>query len=244
MTRLAALFAALLIGSSGAVAQECTASAQAPDGVWTTAPNGNTLSSAPLQIMTHLRCLGCKPEVAMLLTAGPASPALKTMRVIGQKTGIEWARAVAEDPAQREGFLQSVLRSELNSSPGCRLQGQVGGITEIGGFGLIRIDIHAECVQQPTLLSAEFYSAYDGQCMYQVQLIWGPGFVALSPEGREGSIPVQVDSLRSLNRTFTRDECSRRWRCAARRRFPCRRTGQNQRGSPAPPWRRLAARRA
>ena len=121
----------------------------------------------------------------MLLMAGPASPALKTMPVIGQKTGIEWARAVAEDPAQREGFLQSVLRSELNSSPGCRLQGQVGGITEIGGFGLIRIDIHAECVQQPTLLSAEFYSGYDGQCMYRVQLIWGPGFVALSPEGRE-----------------------------------------------------------
>ena len=121
----------------------------------------------------------------MLLTAGPASPALKTMPVIGQKTGIEWARAVAEDPAQREGFLQSVLRSELHSSPGCRLQGRVGGVTEIGGFGLIRTDIQAECAQQPTLLSAEFYSGYDGQCMYRVQLIWGPGFVALSPEGRE-----------------------------------------------------------
>lgn len=184
MTRLATLFAALLVWSTATAAQDCTASAQAPDAVWTAATNDNTLGNAPLKIMTHLRCLGCKPEVSMLLTAGPAAPALKSMP-IGQKVGIEWARAVVDDPAQREGFLQSVLRSELRSSPGCRLQGRVGGVAEVGGFGLVRTDVHAECAQQATVLSGEFYSGYDGRCMYQVQLVWGPGFVALSPQGRE-----------------------------------------------------------
>jgi hypothetical protein len=134
--------------------------------------------------MTHLRCLGCKPEVSMLLTAGPASPALKSMP-IGRKVGVDWARAIVEDPAQREGFLQSVLRSELRSSPGCRMQGRVGGVSEIGGLGVVRTDIHAECGQQSTGLSGEFYSGYDGACLYQVQLVWGPGTVELSPQSRE-----------------------------------------------------------
>ena len=45
--------------------------------------------------------------------------------------------------------------------------------------------IHAECAQQSTVLSGEFYSGYDGQCMYQVQLVWGPGAVPLSAAGRD-----------------------------------------------------------
>ena len=184
MTRLALFFAAFLAGSTASVAQDCTASVQAPDVTWTDAPNDNTLPSAPLRIMTHLRCLGCKPEVSMLLTAGPASPALKSMP-IGRKVGVDWARAIVEDPAQREGFLQSVLRSELRSSPGCTMQGRVAGVSEIGGLGVVRTDIHAECAQQSTVLSGEFYSGYDGQCMYQVQLVWGPGAVPLSAAGRD-----------------------------------------------------------
>lgn len=189
MTRLAVLLVALLVWSIGARAQDCIASAQAPDAVWTAAPF-NAAGGAPLKIMTHLRCLGCKPEVSMQLSAGPAQPALKNMPVLGQKAGIEWARAVVEDPAQREGFRESVMRSELHTSPGCRIEGRVSGVTEIGGFGLVVTDMQAECQQPPTPLSAEFYSGYDGQCMYQVQLVWGPGLVPLSPEGRSAVLAL------------------------------------------------------
>lgn len=181
MMRPAILFVVLFASSTEVIAQDCKASAQAPDAVWTAAPNDNALPSAPLRTMTHLRCLGCKPEVSMLLTAGPASPDMP----LRPKVGIEWARAVVDDPAQREGFLQSVLRSELRSSPGCRLQGRVGGAVVIGHLGMVRTDIQAECAQQPTQLSGEFYSGYDGQCLYQVQLVWGPGLVSVSPQGRE-----------------------------------------------------------
>jgi hypothetical protein len=185
MLKATAVSIALLGWTTAALAQQCTASAQAPDATWSAAPPGpTTLPDAPLRIMSHLRCLGCKPEVSMLLTAGPASPALQTMPVIGKKTGMEWARAVVEDPANREGFRESVLRSELRSSPGCRLQGTVTGVAEIGNMGAIGTALQAECAQAPTKLSAEFYSAYDYNCEYQVQLIWGPGFVPLSPEGR------------------------------------------------------------
>jgi len=185
MLRVAAVSIALLGGTTASLAQQCIASAQAPDATWSAAPPGPvTLPDPPLAIMTHLRCLGCKPEVSVLLTAGPASPALRTMPVIGKKTGMDWARAVVEDPANREGFRESVLRSELRSSPGCRLQGKVTGVAEIGGMGVIGTEIQAECAQAPTRLSAEFYSGYDGTCEYQVQLVWGPGIVPLSPEGR------------------------------------------------------------
>lgn len=189
MLRVTAVSIALLGWATAAPGQaqgqQCTASAQAPDATWSAAPPGaTTRDHAGFAIMTHLRCLGCKPEVSMLLTAGPASPALQTMPVIGKKSGMDWAKAVVEDPANREGFRESVLRSELRSSPGCRLQGTVTGVAEIGNMGAIGTAIQAECAQAPTKLSGEFYSAYDGTCEYQVQLVWGPGFVPLSPEGR------------------------------------------------------------
>ncbi len=120
----------------------------------------------------------------MLLTAGPASPALQTMPVIGRKTSMDWAKAVVEDPANREGLRESVLRSELRSSPGCRLQGAVTGVTEVGNMGMVGTAVRGECLQGSVKLSGEFYSGYDGTCEYQVQLVWGPGFVPLSPEGR------------------------------------------------------------
>ena len=128
----------------------------------------------------------------MLLTAGPASPALQTMPVIGKKSGMDWAKAVVEDPANREGFRESVLRSELRSSPGCSLQGTVTGVAEIGNMGAIGTAIQAECAQAPTKLSGEFYSAYDGTCEYQVQLVG-------SAEGPAGaaqrlSVPLRVEA--------------------------------------------------
>ncbi len=184
MLRVTAVSIAFLGWATAALGQECIASAQAPDATWSAAPPSPvTLPDARLKIMTHLHCLGCKPEVSMLLTAGPASPALQTMP-IGRKVGTDWARAVVEDPANREGLRESVLRSELRSSPGCRLQGAVTGVAEVGNMGMVGTALQAECAQAPTKLSGEFYSGYDGTCEYQVQLVWGPGFVPLSPEGR------------------------------------------------------------
>lgn len=119
----------------------------------------------------------------MMLTAGPASPALQALP-IGRKVGMEWARAVVDDPANREGFRESVLRSELRSSPGCRLQGTVTGVAEVGNMGMVGTALQAECARAPTKLSGEFYSGYDGACQYQVQIVWWPGVVPLSPEGR------------------------------------------------------------
>ena len=133
--------------------------------------------------MSNLRCLGCGLDLSALLTAGAAAPAVQSM-AIGRLSGRIWAQAVIEDPAQREGFLQSVLRSESRASPGCTLQGRVSGIAEVGGFGMIRTEIHAACASQPALIAGEFYSGYDGRCQYQLQFVWGAGFQALSPQGR------------------------------------------------------------
>ena len=97
---------------------------------------------------------------------------------------MDWARAVYADPANREGFRRSVLRSELRSSPGCQLEGAVTGVAEIGNLGMIGTAIRAACAQNLTL-SGEFYSGYDGACQYQVQLVWGPANTELSPQARE-----------------------------------------------------------
>ena len=183
MLKVTAVSIALLGWAGAALAQQCTATAQAPDATWTAAPLGTAPPDAALKTTTHLRCLGCKPEVSMLLAAGPASSALQNMPV-GKKTGMAWARAVVADEAQREGFLQSVLRSELRSSPGCKIQGRVHGIAEIGGMGLIGTYIQAECAQPPAKLSGEFFSGYDGKCEYQVQLVWGSGAAPISVEGQ------------------------------------------------------------
>jgi hypothetical protein len=102
--------------------------------------------------MSHLVCRGCQPEVSMLLTAGPASSNMP----LGDKTGMDWARAVYADPANREGLRRA------------RWHGRHG--------------IRGACAQDATL-SGEFYSGYDGACQYQVQVVWGPSIVELSPTG-------------------------------------------------------------
>jgi hypothetical protein len=176
---LAAL-TALLVCSSAATAQECVATVQSPDVAWGARPSDNSHPNAALRIMSHLVCRGCQPEVSMLLTAGPASPNMPA----GDKTGTDWARAVYADPANREGLRQSVLRSELRSSAGCRLDGAVTGVAEIGNLGMVGTAIRAACGQNVTLLG-EFYSGYDGACLYQVQVVWGPGNVEFSPQTRD-----------------------------------------------------------
>ena len=97
---------------------------------------------------------------------------------------MDWARAVYADPANREGFRRSVLRSELRASPGCGLEGAVTGVAEIGNLGMIGTAIRAACAENITL-SGEFYSGYDGACQYQVQLVWGPANAELLPQARE-----------------------------------------------------------
>ncbi|CAN5862945.1 hypothetical protein BH11PSE3_BH11PSE3_06120 [soil metagenome] len=182
MERPALLLALLLAWSTQVEAQQCTAGGPGPDALWAVAPIDDTQAAAPLKVMNHLRCLGCGQDLSMLLAAGPASAAFRNSP-IGQKTGRAWAEAVVEDPGQRDGFLRGLLRSDTRSSPGCSLQGSVGGIVEVGELSMIRTEIHAECTPQPTLQSGEFYSGYDGRCLYQVQFVWGPGFQALSPQG-------------------------------------------------------------
>jgi len=176
--RVSAALAGLLACSSAAMAQQCVATVQ-PDVAWGASPNDNSHPNAALRIMSHLVCRGCQPEVSMLLTAGPASPNMP----LG-KAGMDWARAVYADPANREGLRQSVLRSELRSSPGCRPEGAVTGVAEIGNLGMVGTAIRAACAQNVTL-SGEFYSGYDGACLYQIQVVWGPGIVELSPQSRE-----------------------------------------------------------
>jgi hypothetical protein len=114
---------------------------------------------------------------------------------LGDKTGMDWGRAVYADPANREGFRRSVLRSELRSSPGCGLEGAVTGVAEA------RHDRHGHprtCAQNVTL-SGEFYSGYDVACQYQVQLILGAGQRrALAAGARDHAKAPVVGSRRSL----------------------------------------------
>jgi len=117
----------------------------------------------------------------MLLSAGPAP----TNMPLGNRTGLDWARAVYADPGSREGLLQSVLRSEFSTSPGCRLEGGVTGVAEIGNLGMVGTAIRAACAQNTVTLSGEFYSGYDGACLYQVQVVWGPANTELLPQARK-----------------------------------------------------------
>lgn len=170
----------LLMASPAALAQTCIATAPSPGAQWATAPDTSASPEAALRIMTHLRCLSCTPQVSMTLTAGPAPRDMP----LGDKTGADWARAVYDDPATREGLRRSVLRSELRSSPGCRVQGGVTGVTEIGNLGMVGMNIAAECAGG-FVAPGEFYAGYDGACLYQVQLVWGPGMTELPPPARE-----------------------------------------------------------
>jgi hypothetical protein len=175
-----AAVAGLLAWSAAAAAQECIATVQ-PDIAWGARPDDSSHPQAALKIMSRLVCRGCQPEVSMLLSAGPA-PANMPLR---DTTGVDWARAVTADPGSRDGLLQGVLRSELSSSPGCRLEGGVTGVAEIGNLGMVGTAIHAACAQNTVTLSGEFYSGYDGACLYQVQVVWGPANSELSPQARE-----------------------------------------------------------
>jgi hypothetical protein len=175
-----AAVAGLLAWSTTAAAQECIATVQ-PDIAWGARPDDSSHPHAALKIMSRLVCRGCQPEVSMLLSAGPA-PANMPLR---DRTGMDWARAVDADPGSRDGLLQSVLRSELSSSPGCRLEGGVTGVAEIGNLGMVGTAIRAACTQNTVTLSGEFYSGYDGTCLYQVQVVWGPANTELSPQARE-----------------------------------------------------------
>jgi hypothetical protein len=174
-----AAMAGVLVWSATSTAQECIATAQ-PDVAWGARPSDNSHPNSAFKIMSHLVCRSCQPEVSMLLTVGPASPNMP----LGDKTGMDWARAVYADPANREGFRRSVLHSELRASPGCGLEGAVTGVAEIGNLGMIGTAIRATCPQNVTL-SGEFYSGYDGACQYQVQLVWGPANTELSLQARE-----------------------------------------------------------
>ena len=171
---------ALLAWSAPAVAQDCVATVQ-PDIAWGARPDDSSHPHAALKIMSHLTCRGCQPEVSMLLSAGPAPANMP----LGNRTGLDWARAVYADAGSREGLLQSVLRSELSTSPGCRLEGGVTGVAEIGNLGMVSTAIRAACSQNTVTASGEFYSGYDGACLYQVQVMWGPANAELSPKARE-----------------------------------------------------------
>jgi hypothetical protein len=177
---MTAVFLVSLLWAAASAAQICSARIETrPDSRWSSVTPGSD-SAAPLATMAHLRCTGCQPEISLLLTAGTASPALQNMP-IGRKVGEEWARAVFDDPAAREGFRQSVLRSELRSSPGCSVRGSVNGVERIGNLGAVATAIEADC-SNGTKLLGEIYSAYDFNCEYQVQVVWPAG--RLSPESR------------------------------------------------------------
>jgi hypothetical protein len=161
-----AAVAGVLAWSAAATAQDCVATVQ-PDIAWGARPDDNSHPNAALKIMSRLVCRGCQPEVSMLLTAGPATPNMP----LGDRTGMDWARSVHADPGSREGVLQSVLRSELSSSSGCRLESAVTGVAEIGNLGMVGTAIRAACAHNNVTLSGEFYSGYDGACQYQVQVV-------------------------------------------------------------------------
>ena len=172
--------AGVLAWSATATAQECIATVQ-PDIAWGARHDDSSHPGAALKIMSRLVCRGCQPEVSMLLSAGPAPANMP----LGNRTGMDWAGAVYADPGSREGLLQSVLRSELGSSSSCRLEGGVTGVAEIGNLGMIGTAIRAACAQNTVTLSGEFYSGYDGACLYQIQVVWGPANTELLPQARE-----------------------------------------------------------
>jgi hypothetical protein len=172
--------AGVLAWSAAATAQECIATVQ-PDIAWGARPDDSSHPHAALKIMSRLVCRGCQPEVSMLLSAGPAPANMP----LGNRTSMDWAGAVYADPGSREGLLQSVLRSELGSSRGCRLEGGVTGVAEIGNLGMVGTAIRAACAQNTVTLSGEFYSGYDGACLYQIQVVWGPANTELLPQARE-----------------------------------------------------------
>lgn len=182
MIRTMVLTALPLLWAAASSAQVCSARIEAtPEGKWSSVAPSEASAATLLRTQGHLRCTGCRPEVSVLLTAGPAAPALQSMP-IGRKVGEEWARAVVDDPASREGLRESVLRSALRSSPGCRMQGAVAGVETVGNLGTVATAIQAECAQGTVTLSGEFYSAYDYTCQYQVQVVWPSG--PLPPETR------------------------------------------------------------
>jgi hypothetical protein len=180
----------LLVISRAALSQTCAATVPSHSAQWVPAPEARSSPDAALRIMTHLRCLSCAPQVSMALTAGPAPRDMP----LGQKTGRDWAQAVYDDPANREGLRRSVLRSALHSAPGCRMQGGVTGVAQIGNLGMVGTRIAAECAGG-YVAAGELYSGYDGACQYQVQLVWGPGIQELSPQARE-AVQKLLDGIR------------------------------------------------
>lgn len=194
--KLAAVAGALGLVPALAWGQVCTASLNvSPGSRWASVPlPADGRPAARLKVFAHLRCTTCYPDVSLTLTAGSATPALQQMP-IGRKVGLDWARAVFDNPASREGFRQSVLRSELQSSPSCTIQGRVTGVREIGNLGTIGTAIEAECAVGSRKLAGEIYSAYDYDCEYQVQVIWEPALQPLLPTGR-----AEVEALlRNVN---------------------------------------------
>ncbi len=160
-------------------ADPCTAEVGAAGAGWTTVPLPAP-GAAALRDMAHLRCDACQPPLSLLVAAGPAPSALRDAPH-GRLGGLAWARAMVADPAARQALLQSVVRSELRSSPGCRLEGEPGEAIQIGNMGFVATPIRAACNDGRSQLSAIFYSSYDQACLYQVQLVW-EGTGRLPPE--------------------------------------------------------------
>lgn len=170
---LPAVGVAVACAFSAARAQDCAANVPEPRAGWTRIEVAPSADSA-LQPVVRLVCQGCKPEVTIILSAGPAPPSL--IRVpIDDKAGLDWAKAVVDDEAQQAALLESVLSAERRASSGCIVEGRVNGVAELGGMGMIGTAFRAECRPQPGKLSGEYYSGYDGRCVYQARIVWPGG---------------------------------------------------------------------
>jgi hypothetical protein len=171
MNRFALVLAAAIVaGGAGAAAQNCTATLPDPGAPWTKHPVSE-YADARVKQMAHVVCRGCRPEVAVIVSAGPMQKP-KSPSTFDGKTGAEFAKTIYADPTLRTVFLEDLMRAEQQKAPGCSVLGDVTGLTEIGGLGMLTVSLRAQCPRPPEPISAEYYGGYDGSCEFVAKVFW------------------------------------------------------------------------
>lgn len=177
-----AIFLSILMGTTGAAAQTCTAGLATPPAGWTPAQSPSA-GKGSMTVLAEAVCTGCERRVVAQVSAGPAPESFRATP-IGQLTGLRLAETVVADPAQRFGFLESVLRSLRRNAPSCTIDGQVDNVARVTSPPTVVTNIRAQCTTEPREINGLIYTAYDGTCFYQVELLWS-SFADLSASDRE-----------------------------------------------------------
>jgi hypothetical protein len=188
MNRFLLCLVALLVGGSSAGrAQSCTASLPDPGAPWIKHPVSE-YGDARVKQVAHVVCRSCKPEVAMIVSAGPMQKP-KSPSMFDGKTGAEFAKTIYDDPTLRTVFLDDLMRAEQQKAPGCSVLGDINGVTEIGGLGMLAFGLRAQCPNQAQPISAEYYGGFDGSCEFVAKVFW------LGGQPLDGDSKAQVQRI-------------------------------------------------